>query len=101
MREIRDAKILFINNDRDESNMVEFFLRERRNDMVVTCDANNQSLSDFRGEEPDLILIMAQWKFEALQLYRELRTIPEFEKTPVIFWRFVEASAEFYPMAQK
>src|SRR5687768_8639825 len=99
MREIREAKILFINEDPDEYKLVQIFLRERRHDTIVSCDPKTQSLSDFVKQQPDLILITAQpWSFDSFQIYKELRTFPEFEKTPIIFLRFVQTSAEFYPM---
>jgi DNA-binding response OmpR family regulator len=102
MREIREAKILFITDDRDQGKLVQIFLRERRNDTVVTCDLYNQSPGDFIEEEPDLILLTAHpWEFDALQIYQELRTMSEFEKTPVLFWRILQTPAEFYPRAQE
>jgi PleD family two-component response regulator len=102
MREIREAKILFITDDRDQGKLVQIFLRERRNDKVVVCNPKSQPLRDFVQEEPDLILLTAHpGDFNALQIYQELRTFSEFEKTPVIFWGILQTPAEFYPIAQE
>jgi DNA-binding response OmpR family regulator len=102
MRQIKETRILFITDDRDAGKMVQIFLRERRNDKVVIFNPKGQSLRDFIHEEPDLILLTADsLDFNTLQIYQELRTTSEFEKTPVISWRILETPAEFYPKAQK
>jgi hypothetical protein len=102
MREIREAKILFITDDGDQGKLVQIFLRERRNDQVVICNPKNQSLGDFGLEQSDLILLTAHpWQFDALQIYQELRTMSEFETTPVLFWGILQTPAEFYPIAQE
>jgi len=102
MSEIREATVLFINDDIDEGKLLQIFLHNTRNDRVIVCDPKSQSLQAVVGERPDLILIHASsFAFDALQTYHQLRTMLEFEKTPVILWRTLKEPTEFYPVVQE
>ncbi len=101
MSEIRRAKILFITDDEDEAKMIELFLRDRREDLVIICNLNDQTLSDFTHQKLDLILFDSRYFFsDTSHNYQALRRIPEFINIPVILWRITKSRHKIYPIGQ-
>ena len=103
MSERHEGTILFINDDVDEGKMLQIYLQDRRNDTVVICNPQYQALKTIIvDQKPDLILLnMAPPSYDdALQIFQEVKMLPEFDNIPIILWRVVKKLRDFYPIAK-
>ena len=96
--------VLFITDAKTpDGELVRHILGKERGDTVITCKPDEQKIQIILNQKlPEFILIQGTLflGLTPFQVYEKLRSIPDFAKTPILFWRVAVEPAEFYPKAQ-
>lgn len=82
---MKSTKILIVDDDPDIRKAVQVIL-ENQNYTVISAYNKDEGLKKAKAEKPDLFIldVMMDTMSDGFDMSRELRTMPEFKKTPII-----------------